>query len=192
MPARSLAGTTTPVPTTGSSTAGAAMLRSTAPVLQRPWPVESTTPGRSWGMYLDAAGKSHGFLLSGGSLTTIDVPNATSTECSGINDNGQIVGDYIDAAGKNHGFLLSAGAFTYLNYPRAIYTQAFAINLAGQIVGRYQSTDGKEHGFRLSGGTYTAIDFPGANRTSAEGINDAGEIVGFQTMLAGIPTATTP
>ena len=38
----------------------------------------------------------HGFLYSGGSVTTIDVPGATYTELAGINDAGKIVGRYED------------------------------------------------------------------------------------------------
>jgi len=64
------------------------------------------------GVYCDTApckGASldaHGFLLSRGLLTTIDVPGAISTNAFGINERGDIVGVYEDAAGL-HGFLLS-------------------------------------------------------------------------------------
>jgi uncharacterized membrane protein len=51
---------------------------------------------------------SHGFLLSGGRLTTIDVPGAVRTIAFGINERGDIVGGYADSAGF-HGFLLSRG-----------------------------------------------------------------------------------
>jgi hypothetical protein len=51
---------------------------------------------------------SHGFLLSGGRLTTIDVPGPIRTIGFGINERGDIVGGYADGAGF-HGFLLSRG-----------------------------------------------------------------------------------
>jgi uncharacterized membrane protein len=51
---------------------------------------------------------SHGFLLSGGRVTTIDVPGAIRTIAFGINERGDIVGGYTDGAGF-HGFLLSQG-----------------------------------------------------------------------------------
>lgn len=51
---------------------------------------------------------SHGFLLSGGRSTTIDVPGAIRTIAFGINERGDIVGGYADGAGF-HGFLLSRG-----------------------------------------------------------------------------------
>jgi hypothetical protein len=61
-----------------------------------------TAPCR--GASLDA----HGFLLSRGVFSSIDVPGAILTNAFGINERGEIVGVYEDAAGF-HGFVL-AGA----------------------------------------------------------------------------------
>jgi hypothetical protein len=49
---------------------------------------------------------SHGFLLSYGVYTTIDVPGAVDTFAEGINNLGQIAGYYVDASGNDHGFPL--------------------------------------------------------------------------------------
>ena len=49
---------------------------------------------------------THGFLISGGAFTTIDIPGASATAAVGINARGDIVGAYADAKGT-HGFLLS-------------------------------------------------------------------------------------
>jgi probable HAF family extracellular repeat protein len=118
----------------------------------------------------DTVGTQHGFLLSGGIYTPIDVPGALpgTTRAFGINDAGQIVGDSV-----SHSFLLSGGIYTTIDVPGALSTKADGINNAGQIVGG--SSLG---GFLLSGGMYTTIDFPGAP-TSPSGINDSGQIVGF-------------
>jgi len=51
-----------------------------------------------------ADGKDHGFLLSNGSFTIIDVPGSTTTEAMGINNAGWIVGYYSDSSGTRHGF----------------------------------------------------------------------------------------
>ena len=61
--------------------------------------------GQIVGTYQDNTGL-HGFLLSGGTYTTIDVPSAATGETfvTGINATGQIVGTYADATGL-HGFL---------------------------------------------------------------------------------------
>ncbi|MDQ3998056.1 MAG: hypothetical protein M3303_13700, partial [Gemmatimonadota bacterium] len=49
---------------------------------------------------------THGFLLSGDDLTTIDFPGALATITHGINARRDIVGAYWDAEGVLHGFLL--------------------------------------------------------------------------------------
>ena len=49
----------------------------------------------------------HGFLLSKGKFTTIDVPGAGATVAADINPRGDIVGCYQDSSFNTHGFLLS-------------------------------------------------------------------------------------
>jgi len=53
-----------------------------------------TPDGQVVGSYLDSVGRQHGFLLSAGQFTTIDVPGSGSTSASGINPSGDIVGSY--------------------------------------------------------------------------------------------------
>ena len=143
--------------------------------------------GQIVGAYQDGGG-FHGFLLSGGSYTTLDDSLATGgTTASGINDAGQIVGTYTDASGT-HGFLLSNGSYTTLDDPVALAgtTAAFGINDSGQITGSYTDSIGHVHGFLLSGGTYTTLDDPSAgNITRAAGINDMGQIVGHYSSVSG-------
>jgi len=57
--------------------------------------------GNTVGIYYDAAGNSHGFLLKRGEFLTVDVPGSLvgvsgtlQTEANGINNAGDIVGDY--------------------------------------------------------------------------------------------------
>jgi probable HAF family extracellular repeat protein len=92
---------------------------------------------------------SHGFLLSRGIFSTIDVPEATFTEAFKINSRGDIVGTYDSADARRHGFLFSRGSFTTIDVPGATLTAAFGINPRGDIVGRYIS-DGVSHGYLLS------------------------------------------
>ena len=125
-------------------------------------------------------GNGHGFLLSGGTLTTIAPPGAFSSAASGINDAGQIVGWFSDATGT-HGFLLSGLKFTTIDVPGAtLGTQALGISATGQIVGVSTDASSVSHGFRLSGGTFSPIDVPAAmgHNTVAHGINTGGQIVG--------------
>jgi len=50
-------------------------------------------------------GTHHGFVLSAGVYTTVDVPGALSTEIYSINAIGEIVGQYVDAGEGAHGFV---------------------------------------------------------------------------------------
>lgn len=47
----------------------------------------------------------HGFMLSGGHLTTIDAPGAVATGAFGINARRDVVGGYFDASGTLHGYV---------------------------------------------------------------------------------------
>src|SRR5258707_259326 len=78
-----------------------------------PWGVKGTLlsgingTGQIVGLYYDSGGITHGFLLSGGTYTTLDDPLATNgTFARNIDDAGQIVGLYNDANGT-HGFFLT-------------------------------------------------------------------------------------
>src|SRR5260221_13471569 len=112
--------------------------------------------GQIVGTYADASGV-HGFLLSGGSYTTLDAPLAQQyTIAQGINGAGQIVGIYFSNhfghAGL-HGFLYNKGVYTTLDHSLATDgTEAVGINAKGEIVGFYGDSAGNVHGFLLSGG----------------------------------------
>src|SRR5260370_15543092 len=80
--------------------------------------------GRNWALALVGAALS--FLVSTMAaaqvttytFTTFDVPGATYTYASGINNAGQIVGLFWDNAGS-HGFLYSGGSLSPSAAPRA-------------------------------------------------------------------------
>lgn len=134
----------------------------------------------------------HGFLLSNGNFTTIDVPIAKIfTQVFGINDTGQIVGYYqqeVSPQNRLHGFVLSGGTYTTIDVPGQSVTVAIGIDNAGQIVGTTYTpfSGGTTHGFLYSGGSFTTLDDPGAAQTIPSGINDAGQIVGSISMF-GLP-----
>jgi len=141
--------------------------------------------GEIVGQYSDSSGAWHGYLQSGGTFTTIDVPfsGATWTETEGIANTGDVVGYWLDAT-TSHGFLLSGGTYTSFDFPGAAFTIAYGSNKHGEITGFYGDTNGVYHGFTLSGGIYTSIDAPGATATEAYGINDTGDIVGIYCLTA--------
>jgi hypothetical protein len=136
--------------------------------------------GQIVGSYEDASGSFHGYELSGGKFTEINVPftGASDTFIQSINDSGEIIGGYTAENGDGPSFTLIGGTYTSFEYPGSTYTEANDVNDNGDIVGEYYDASGGIHGFLLSGGIYTTIDFPGAFETQASGINDAGDIVG--------------
>jgi hypothetical protein len=132
------------------------------------------------GTYTDSsAGVTHGFLIGGSTLTTIDIPGAFATTANGINNAGQIVGVYDEgSADVAHGFVKVGLAFSTLDVPGSTGTLLSGINDAGQIAGTYNGQHGNLNGFVFDGTSFTTIDYPGAGATDAGGINNAGQIVG--------------
>jgi hypothetical protein len=117
------------------------------------------------------------------SFEFFDVPGATSTEPSSINDLGDVVGDYSDATGVFHGFTRSkGGSITTIDVDGAVETSALGNNDWGDIVGGFVSASGDQFGFmRSARGTTTVIDFepfPGIAETYVGAINNRREMVG--------------
>ena len=127
----------------------------------------------------------HGFMRAAdGTITTIDAPNAGSSEENGwkpgthaisINASGEIAGSYVDSNMNGHGFVLStSGTFTEFDAPNAgtntaqhgggLYgTIPLSIDAAGDVAGTYTDTNYVHHGFlRAANGTITVFDPPGA------------------------------
>jgi uncharacterized protein (TIGR03437 family) len=117
------------------------------------------------------------------SFEQFDVPGATATYATAIDNSGQILGSYSDSKGT-HCFLRSAdgATFTTIDPPGANATCS-GLNNLGQIVGSFSDSKGFHGYIRGASGQFTTFDIPalgpGAN---AAAIDDRGEIVG--TMAA--------
>src|SRR2546427_468017 len=115
------------------------------------------------GWYLDASDGGHGFVLSGGRFTSLDVPGAPHTEAWGINNVGQIVGydlrgsirsltepGFPAPVAEAHGFLLSGGPLIPVNISGVgggVNTSVMGINSTGVIVGGDGGTPNVGHAF---------------------------------------------
>jgi uncharacterized membrane protein len=66
---------------------------------------DANPSGAIVGVYQDARGAAHGFLLENGAFTSIDFPGALDTRAFGINARGDIVGNYVDVARRTHAFI---------------------------------------------------------------------------------------
>jgi uncharacterized membrane protein len=155
--------------------------------------------GQIVGSYYPEAGNvdvSHGFLYSGGTYTTIDVPGSIpgTTLVTGINDRGEIVGTYGMQSGGEElekGFLKVGDTFTTIDAPctdfnKLCETFVTGINDNGDIIGTtpipVEPNFYAERGFLYQNGAFTIFAAAGANRfdsTELTGINDADQIVGF-------------
>ncbi len=135
------------------------------------------------GGYVDKNSVSHGYILQGKKLTTLDDPKgvAGSTGAENLNPDGPIwvVGAYNNSSGNPVGFLYKNGKYTDIPGPTgAVSSVASGINDQASIVGDYVDSNGKTHGFLLKGKKYKTLDVPAAfGTTAAAGINNAGWIV---------------
>lgn len=146
-----------------------------------------TSAGEIVGSYDDTSGALHGFTDVGGTFTTINVPNAETTEIFGINRMGQLVGIAEDHARNEYGFRYASGRFLVFSFPGAGWTSANRINDTGQIVGSYAASQfGPFSGFTESGGVFTTVTFPESTDTEVLGLNNAGTIVGQYTDTSGV------
>lgn len=111
----------------------------------------------------------------------IDVPGASATSLSGINNAGHIVGG---SQLPNQAFVYSDGNFTPLAVPGASTTGAFDINNSGHVVGSFSDGTNPTQGFRYDGSSFTSINSPNGQFLQASGINDTGHVVGaFATTI---------
>src|SRR5262249_55852920 len=138
--------------------------------------------GEIVGAYTDSSRKVHGFLLSSGVYTTIDVQGAAITLVRGINSRGDIVGSYqmtpSKPGGDFHGFVFRDGELTTINYPNHLNTIIQRISATGVLVGCYHDADtmGSMHGIELNSDGPQALTVPASmnNGTSPEGNRIAG------------------
>jgi uncharacterized membrane protein len=133
-----------------------------------------------------AGAREHGFVRDRrGRFTRIDVPGATGSATTRINDRRQIVGVYSTTNGRvgdddrARSFLLERGRYAWIDKPGAMKTQAFGLNNLGTVVGEYSDSAGHFHGFRWDRGRFTTIDVPGSSDASLADINDLGQMVGL-------------
>ena len=118
---------------------------------------------------------THGFLWSGGRISSIDYPGASGTDTWGINNHGDIVGDYT-TDGVTHSFVLTRGRFVTVDVPGATLTGLAGINSGGNLAGIYTLPDNSSHTIMIKGELFIHSDYPGNAVTQGNGINDAGDL----------------
>jgi uncharacterized membrane protein len=153
------------------------------------------------GDYQDSDGTYHGYLWERGRFVTIDVPGATTTSVTEINNRGQLLGGYLADRGRSRGVVLERGRYTTFDIPGAKIAFPLGLNDRGQFVGFcFDPADLTTlRGFLLAKGAkgpLTPINRPGATTTAPFGINNRGQIVGAAETPAAtsspLPTDTPP
>lgn len=149
--------------------------------------------GSTVGIYMDAAGTTHGYTDIGNVFKTVDQPGTVFNQGLGINNANTTVGYFaLDAVAGQMGqsaYSQQNGVFTSINalLPSTNQnSQAVGINNAGAIVGFYLPTATTSVGFLDQNGVISTIDPFGSTFTQALGINDQGEVVGFYTDANGV------
>ncbi len=136
------------------------------------------------GWYEDAKGVSHGYVYANGKYAPFNVPGATSTQLSGVNERGQIVGTYV-RGGTPYGFLDTFGVIRKLVDPRVPTFTPLGINDRGQVLGgACQGSHACGPHLLYSGGVFTDVTADGGGDSSLSGLNNRGQFVGsFYGML---------
>src|ERR1700733_13482496 len=76
-----------------------------------------TSSGEIYGDFTDWSNVQHGFVVSGGVTTTIDVPFATATYIAGATASGELFGSYGYGGESVQGFIHNNGALTTIFGP---------------------------------------------------------------------------
>jgi hypothetical protein len=159
-----------------------------------------TDSGDVAGLYFTPDNRVHGFLLTRGVYTSIDVPGSIRTNALGATELQShsedeqlpgvvrglaVVGRYDTPDSVAHGYLLRDGGFTTIDYAYPTgytgtrFTVATSINPRGDIAGRYVGTDGLFHGFTLIDGEFTTVDHPDGRAIHGIAINHRGDLAGY-------------
>ncbi len=124
----------------------------------------------------------HGEASLAFTFDTFEVPDATATTISDIQNDGTLVGRYLDAAGLSQGFIQRGEELTTFNITGTTNTFPGGMNSQGQVVGFYRDAADPEiqYGFiREADGSVTSIEPEGQTFTYAWRINDSGQVNGY-------------
>ncbi len=133
-------------------------------------------------------GPAHGYILSGGVYTRLDVAGSTFTQARGLSPDGRYVTGYstnVDGRASPFVFDSSNNSFINVDRPNSINGFAQGMNANGVVVGSDfltqvgSPTQRVGYTFNVNTGQRNDFAFAGYTRTAFRGINDLGVIAGW-------------
>jgi len=138
--------------------------------------------GRVTGEATTAAGQSHAFVYSGGSLMDLGIAGTTASGRA-INASGQIAGYYYDRSYE--AFLWDHGKVRDLGDLGGGYAAAYGLSSLGHVCGSSFTKTNREHAFFWAGKRMIDLGTLGGGHSSARGINAADQVVGYAYLANG-------
>ena len=121
----------------------------------------------------------HGFVSTGGVLSTLDVPGGSNTAPSSINASGAVVGQFQQSDGTYAGFSMVGGIVQPFSLPGTGGASLVAVNDSNQVIATVLQADGvTQDAYLFSAQGVTPIVVPGGTMATPLAINDSGMIVG--------------
>ncbi len=138
--------------------------------------------GQIAGVYFDASGIEHGFILDrGGNYTTIDVAGGILVTNAILSQNGEVAGTYEDARYIPHGYVRDTlGNVTSFDVVSGGGTYVWGINASGEITGVAGDVF-----VRDASGNITTFGVAGLNAGDVIGIADDGNVYGRSRTRTG-------
>jgi probable HAF family extracellular repeat protein len=138
------------------------------------------TSGQVVGYSETAAGETHAFLFSGGTMIDLGTLGGAYSIATGINASGQVVGYSQTASGEFRGFVYENNSMQPLPTLGGTDAFAYAINDSGVVVGEAQTAAGDFHAFSYSGNSIADLGvLTGGSYSAANAINASGQIAGY-------------
>jgi probable HAF family extracellular repeat protein len=135
---------------------------------------------------------SYAVQWQGDTLIPLQAPVGSTSEASGLNNQGQIVGRTMDSSFASYPVLWDGSAAMPLNLPGGRFGSANDINDRGQIVGTTSATpDGRSHATFWDGSRIIDLGSLSGDSSNAVAINGRGQTVGsfYTSSMAGASAA---
>jgi probable HAF family extracellular repeat protein len=149
--------------------------------------------GDVFGALGDAAGATHGFVVSNGTPATLPLPADKSSAVYAALA-GRVAGIVETAGGETHGFVIDGGQLKDLGTLGGTTSAAYAMNRRGDLVGGAETASSGNHAFFSPGGGKLVDLAPaGSTASDARGIDDQRRIAVNALDAAGMshPSVST-